>query len=494
MSSNYDSEQGLETRVEKTWTTLDYRDEKWGFERIAYDGIQNHFPGDCGGDAYGIFFFQDGWIDFHKYDPSKKVSGICFFDNGSGYDPIYTVLRHSSKVDRETQTGKFGEGIKMISAASLNHDVEIIFFSQDWSASPLTESVYLPKEKKSVDVLCQKITTGLNPIKGSRTLYRNPPKELVEQVLTFKERIIDFRRDLLPGEIPRLHSKHRVFKPVGSSGELFIRRIKYPTSKPLYLTYQINGRAADPMLSPDRDHVIESSLNLAIKYIIVNLNDVKLMKPLIDNSTPNFFEKEIIFNSNDSLRSPRKWRQAFYELYGAKAVLAERDKKKSNVNGDVIANGFKVVESLPYGIHTLLKKAGIKVAGDCLNYRPRYDEVKLSELSRAQMAVYELHRFVAPIIIRQETKARLHIFSRAYDEHGDSAWFEGMSYWGCDSDGADIYVRLSRFDSLEDFLAVYSHELIHTHTRSADVTEKFEKGLTKALGNALAYILANRKQ
>src|SRR3989338_3529235 len=90
----------LETKVLQTYVTLDYRADKWGFERIAFDAISNHFPEDCGGTAYFIKFVQDGAsMNFCDYDPAKPVEKVCFWDNGIGYDFIYTVLHHSNKED-----------------------------------------------------------------------------------------------------------------------------------------------------------------------------------------------------------------------------------------------------------------------------------------------------------------------------------------------------------------------------------------------------------
>src|SRR3989338_5313006 len=161
------SDSVLETKIIETWTTLDYRADKWGPERIVFEVASNH--GDSGG-TFSTYFLQDNaYVDFREYDPNKK--------------------------DRDSQTGKFGEGLKMGSAAGLRHDVDQEFGSQNWSARPLEKKIYLEQEDKEVEILCQEITIGHEPIKGSYTRIRNPSPEIIKQVLSFSERIIDYRED-----------------------------------------------------------------------------------------------------------------------------------------------------------------------------------------------------------------------------------------------------------------------------------------------------------
>src|SRR3989344_1515132 len=253
------SDSVLETKIIETWTTLDYRADKWGPERIVFEVASNH--GDSGG-TFSTYFLQDNaYVDFREYDPKKKAEEVVFSDDGGGYSYIYTVLQYSNKKDRDSQTGKFGEGLKMGSAAGLRHDVDQEFGSQNWSARPLAKKIYLEQEDKEVEILCQEIAIGHEPIKGSYTRIRNPSPEIIKHVLSFSERIIDYREDLVSSKRIGLYNKHQLFLPATLfQGELFIKKIKYYLDKPLFLTYQVNGLEADSLLSPDRDHVIESEL------------------------------------------------------------------------------------------------------------------------------------------------------------------------------------------------------------------------------------------
>ncbi len=490
MSDN-STKSALETKVIETWATLDYRADKWGPERIVFDAVSNHFPEDCGGTEYAITFFQgDAHVDFRDYDPAKPVEEILFSDNGKGYGYVYTVLHYSNKKDRETQTGKFGEGLKMISAAALRHTVDIEFASQDWTVRPTIKKLFLADENRKVDFLCQEITTGAMRMKGSYTLIRKPSAEIIGHVSSFAERIIDFRDDLPLTEVREIHPKHRLFVPEKPfEGELFVKKIKYHTPKPLYLTYQLNGRQADALLSPDRDHVIETQLESILKNMILQLHSAELITPLLQDFTPDCVEKNIYFSSDEQPLHPHQWRNAFYQLYGQKAVLEA--KNKPNVNADASAQGYTVVK-IPF-YHTLLRTAGVKTADDILNYKPKYDFVPFTNLTSDQQRIYSLHSRVNQILfVSNSPAADLHIFSRAYDDSGDQRWFKGMSHWNEKDKRPQIYIHLDQLQNQEDFLATYAHEAIHVFTQSPDMCKEFEEGLTKALGKVLS--VAFKKQ
>ena len=486
-------ETSLETKVLETWSTLDYRAEKWGYERVAFDGISNHFPEDCGGKNFWIIFVEDGKTLIFAVMSLKTGRRSIFCDDGTGYDYIYTVLHHSNKKDRETQTGKFGEGLKMISATCLRHKVDISFHSKDWSVRPMMKELYLPKEEKKTFLLCQEVTEGYEAMKGSYTLIRNPPKELVEHICSFAERIIDFRKDLAPSRsLKGCHPKHKVFLPERLfAGELFVKRTKYFLDKPTYLTYQINGKAADSLLTPDRDLVLEQKLEQILKEIILNFDNIALIKPLLNHFTPECFEKDIYFSSLDQPVCPKLWQDAFHQLYGPKAIL--RDRNNTHINEDAQAQGYSVVKDIPYGLHTLLVSAGIKTADKALNYSPSYDLVSLENLSPEQKNVYELRHQADKIMFDRPLPAEVRIFSRAYDKHGDVTWFNGMSYFG-QNQQPRIYINRRCLQTAENFLQTYAHEANHIFTKSPDACKAFEGGLTEALGKALDAAIKKPKE
>lgn len=489
MSEKKDS--NLESTILETWSTLDYRADKWGPERIVFDAISNHFPEDCGGTAYQIIFVQDGlYLDFREYDPSKQIATIFFKDDGQGYDYIYTALHYSNKTDRETQTGKFGEGLKMISAAALRHQVEIEFASQNWAVHPFSKKLFLPSENKEVDLLCQKVTTGYEQLQGSYTRIQNPSRKIIDQVLSFRKHIIDFREDLPHRELKGFHQQHRVFLPEQYfSGELFVKKIKYSLQKPLYLSYQINGNDADLLLSPDRDHILEDSLRLTLRKLVLRLKDIDLITPLLSLSTPDCLEKNIYLSKSDTIIYPEQWKKAFYGLYGPKAVLAER--ANPHINEDAHKQGFAVIKGLPSGIESILHSSGIKKVSEVSSRKLRYEILGLAQLTDGERAIYDLHKAVDQIIFGSPLDAEVYIFSHAFDEQGEATWFRGMTEFNLENKKkSKIYIKAKELQDPRAFLETYAHEAAHVCTKAVDLTKEFEEGLTKAIGKVLETYLA----
>ncbi|MEK6900296.1 MAG: hypothetical protein AABX05_04180, partial [Nanoarchaeota archaeon] len=267
------TEQDLKKIVLETYESLEQRADSWGLERIAYENISNHFPADSQGTSFVIYFEQKGeWREFlgyyqqtnaekkyPEYDPLLPIENICFLDNGIGYDYIHLVLRHSTKKTRQDQTGMFGEGLKMASAAELRHNITVKRSSKDWIAQAFSKKIDLAEVAEGL--YCQEVTTGNETVIGSQTVIYHPPRSFVRQVLSFRKRIFYFRKDLPKLELDGLHADHKVFADKLFKGELFVKNIRYQTKLPLYLTYQINGQQADNLLSPDRNNVLTDQLH-----------------------------------------------------------------------------------------------------------------------------------------------------------------------------------------------------------------------------------------
>lgn len=487
MSDNSGKDRNLETKIIETWSTLDYRAERWGIEKIPDEMFQNHLPSDSGGTHVWTFLKIDGeWVDLENLDADKGYSPeeICFADDGTGFDYIYTALCHSSKKERETQTGKFGEGIKMYSAAALRNGVDISIQSQNWNARPYAKWLYLPQEGRNVSVLCQEITEGLEEIKGSRTYLFNPHPDIVKRVLSFKQRIFMYRRDLPPRKIEGEYNGHQLFQPEKDQpGELFVKEFKYDLKQTLFLTYKINGRDADSLLTPDRDNVKEHELRWILEKIICNFEQKELIKPLLDDKTAKYFEKNLHFINNNKTKQPHLWMEVFYDLYGENAVLAS---VHANVNSNVRNRGLRTIE-LPDGLSRLLQNSGVKKADEILNYQPKYELVGYDDLTNSERYVVDCFSKADKLMIDGEPKpAEIRVFSRAYDEKGDVTWFKGMTYFH--TNPPIIYIKRSELSSL----TTYAHERAHVETGMVDETKEFEEGLTTQLGLALDWIFRLR--
>jgi hypothetical protein len=111
----------------------------WEEERIILDAVQNHLPHDSGGSSTGLRFkTKDGqWHLFRDLaDTSDEdIELIKITDNGRGYDHRMLGFTLSDKESTEA-SGKFGEGLKMLSLAALRKGMSMRLSSRNWTASP----------------------------------------------------------------------------------------------------------------------------------------------------------------------------------------------------------------------------------------------------------------------------------------------------------------------------------------------------------------------
>ncbi|MDP3990360.1 MAG: hypothetical protein Q8Q01_04095 [archaeon] len=481
------SDNKLERIILESWATLDYRANEWGPERIAFDAVSNHFPEDSGGTAYYVKLRQDKkLVNLEDYDPNKTVEEIVMADNGTGYPYHYTIIRYSSKQDLTSATGQFGEGLKMISAAAIRHGVDLHLGSRNWRAKPFAKEIIIGDEEDEphrMEVLCQEVKVGYDKYFGSFTIIRNPSEEIIEQVLTFRDRIIDFKKDIM---VPiESHSLHRIFFPNGYlKGELFVKKIKYDVSKPLLLTYQILGNAANNLLSPDRDHVIEPRLDVQLGYVISLFDEIEIIKATLVLAK-DCYEGGLTYSSITPAH-PEMWVSAFHQLYGEKAVLEE--KSRENVNSDAESLGFNVVRSIPNGLQDFLIRAGIPLSSQRVSYNVSWEFVSPDELTPEQFKVYQLYREINEILIPEgRHEPEIYIFSKAMKGSQEATWFRGLA--SLEKGAEKIYIRLDQLKDRQTFCSTYGHELCHVLGKCADVSKEFEKELTEALGTALELLV-----
>src|SRR3989344_2286385 len=120
-----------------TSVTLGYEADRWGVARIALDGIQNHLPADSKGSTVNVdFLVNGGWVSRMNYQDGP-IQAIRFSDDGVGYSSELLGIFHSTKKGDSDAVGYFGEGLKMLSAATIREGVNLELRSRDWSAKPV---------------------------------------------------------------------------------------------------------------------------------------------------------------------------------------------------------------------------------------------------------------------------------------------------------------------------------------------------------------------
>ncbi len=182
----------------ETSLTLQYR-STWGIERLVLDSISNHLPEDSNGTKAYVQIKQNGTlVELKDADKNIPIEEIVFGDDGTGYDYALLELLYSTKGDDVLSVGQFGEGIKLAPLVAARLDLEFELESWNWHAKPFIKKDTLPvfnkktgkDENTPADTLCFTITTNGKTIDGSRTIIKNPPKELVDEVFLLPTKVL----------------------------------------------------------------------------------------------------------------------------------------------------------------------------------------------------------------------------------------------------------------------------------------------------------------
>lgn len=322
--SNFINQERPETIISSeildTSLTLDYEKKHWGVERVCLDGIQNHLPADSKGERVWVMCLVDGtWqpLAAAKLHPDK-IKKVCFIDDGAGFDVKHLSLLYSTKSKEVESAGQFGEGMKMIAAASLREGIELEYESQNWRAWPVAKNVEIKntrgKTNEKVEQLSFKVDhlTGV-PMVGSRTTIHKPSEGFIRELVKLEDKVLALRGNYHPAFI-------------GQSGEIVGRKPGMLFVKGIFVrqvatifSYNFN----DVETNRDRNTVTSVNIEDRVKKLIYELSNKGLIKTLLHRSilNPDALESRLYGYYSSPPEHPTIWRDSFYEAFGKDAVL-----------------------------------------------------------------------------------------------------------------------------------------------------------------------------
>lgn len=299
-----------------TGITLDYEKENWGIERVCLDGIQNHLPSDSGGQRVAVAcLVNNEWHSLADVDVHDEVTAIRFADDGVGFDVKNLELLWSSKAGEKESVGQFGEGIKMLAAASLREKLDVEFESQNWRARPVAvkDEIQDPRRGRArkVERLAYQVQEVEGaPLVGSRTTFWKPSAELVRQVRTLHERVLPLQEGYRPlfvsqrGDIVSL-----------DPGKIYVKGL-FITEADTLLTYNFTEVGTNR----DRNALVGANLDYHIGDILKELSDYRIVRALLQKSLSNDRAVECRAYYTDT-QHPVAWKQGFARAFGADAVI-----------------------------------------------------------------------------------------------------------------------------------------------------------------------------
>lgn len=386
----------VESDVLHTSLTLAYESDSWGVQRICLDGVQNHLPSDSGGGKVWVQCMVDGkWIDVDKAKTMdrNKITAVRFVDDGAGFDSKNLRLLYSTKAGEEESKGQFGEGLKMLSAASLRQNLGMVVESRNWRAVPIAEEETLNNTRKNkvdtVQVLGFELDTfGDKTIQGSRTTFTTPSKEFLNELFDIRENVLELRPDYKP-----LNGHKARGELIDEPGKLFVKGIFIKNIDSVFSYNLTNVKT-----NRDRNELVGNQIENHIKNIVYdNSNnqpqDIVFLRRLlrgindayIKDSTKKYAEYDwSIWQSSNLSREAVKL--AFYEEFGANAVVNTPDLKDSIYN----ESGVNKI-SYPKDISYFLASAGVK---DEVQARPYFQDTVVTSLTSAYGGAWGAERIV----------------------------------------------------------------------------------------------------
>lgn len=331
------TEETLETSL-----SLDYGKNIWDAQRIVLDASQNHLPTDTKGTAIFLRFrTKDGmWHDYREFDKfsDDEIERIKISDNGVGYDFKNLGLFASVK-DHSDSSGKWGEGLKMLSAAALRAGVRMELRSRDWIAIPGTKEETLnegQQNEKKIERLIYTVRKRIDPdskvlddgedryktdygfsknMEVSSTTFLDPTPELIREFRNIRDSVL-----LFSPRTPIATSKDSDIL-AASGGQLFVRNILIPGEHQLKYSYHLKSFDIE---TRDRDVIKRDSMKEKMQEILENIDDEKFIEIFLSDaakSVQGFDENDLIEFSTRFYIPPEselaeKWIRVFKKKFG----------------------------------------------------------------------------------------------------------------------------------------------------------------------------------
>lgn len=407
--------------------------EKWITKRILIDILQNHVDETRikkarlwleGKKKEAIelrpdtkFLLKNGEVISIKEAKDKKTSSkdilsIIFSDEGYGYpqEMLKYILSYGKSFDENTWVlhpcdelgidppgGQFGEGQKMVAAATLKikqeqerkgmvqeNQIELIYRSQNWYAKLLGIPMIIQTPKGTINTtsVAFNLVTIPEQIEGSQTIIINPTVEMVELIKEVESLVLDFAE---PIEVVAKTEEGTAFTPNGNIPNIFIRGyfinsgIDFATSlgktkrHPMF-SYNLK----DITINRDRDQQDLNETICAIGRILYIGADKKLINQLIDEalkkSLAYSLEEGLYYNDNwslefdalsridlnvTSIKQRTLWRKVFYERFGKNAMLASSSDLSSRSSKKAKEAGHNLIV-LNYALFRLFQSTGVR--------------------------------------------------------------------------------------------------------------------------------------
>ncbi|MDO8558138.1 MAG: hypothetical protein Q7S09_03035 [bacterium] len=463
-----------------TSLTLEYGKELWNEERMLLDAAQNHLPRDSGGTMFGLRFKtrDNKW---HSHDEFKdyasdQIAALKIYDDGRGYDYRWLGVLQSTKGGSES-AGKFGEGLKMVSAAALRSGNEMVLRSQQWVAKPEVQQQEIGD--KRVDRVVYRITHGVKGklpdddteqrYQSSSTTFENPTQKLVQEFRNIDTKILSFER-LQPvqrtsvGDILSL-----------DGGMLYVKQILIPGQHSLLFSYHFPNLE---IKNRDRRQVAKDELEPLIGNALSELSAPDAIRQFLfkaNSAGQNWSGAEKLeFETKFWPKDGETWKRVFQEMFGKNTAIRDVRSQDFDAMHENQHVGLELV-TFPSAVCSALETVGLPTYMDRLREMTDVEHIPNEELSTEEKELLETLTAI-DVYLPNNRPSEIRVYKAKKAGQVVAAGF---------SDGFSIHLHRSTLAAgMEHAADVYIHEKAHHNTGgAADASAPFRNYATLTAAN-----------
>ena len=502
-----------------TSITLNYGNTIWDSQRIVLDACQNHLPSDSrGNNIFLRFQTSDGkWHDYREFEKfeDSEILKIKIADDGVGYDYKHLGIFASVK-EHEASSGKWGEGLKMLSAAAVRNGIQMELRSRDWIAIPETQTEVLnegkPNEQKverlifktrrKVEKKSKVLDDQDNPSQPdygyskenekSSTTFVNPTPKLIQEFRKIRENVLTFN----PRTPITTVNENEVLDTF--AGQLYIRNILIPGNHQLKYSYHLKNFDIE---TRDRNIIKRESMQEALRNIFENVEDERFIGEFLSNAfsqaqeynEERFLEFETPFKIPNDTELADKWITVFKRKFGENTTLRR--------SGDLDADAYHQAQHMGLDMITLPDTVAValidlrgKSGQTITSYKEELngaiknaviiDEENLTDEEKRRIDhLYKYNEILKLKSFREEPIKQIKVFDYPETYLGKRA--AGFASYG---DTININRKVLNGDII-DMGDVFFHESVHALTGAGDAAPMFRDYLSSLLGGIAARLL-----
>ncbi len=459
-----------------TSLTLEYGKDIWNEEKILLDAVQNHLPHDSGGSNIGLRFkTKDGkWHSFSDLPDTQneQIESIKIYDDGRGYDSRLLGFFYSTKETSES-TGKFGEGLKMLCAASLRKGVDIILRSQNWSAKP--RALRQEVDGKQIDQLVFDVTHAVKKqemdddkeiYQSSSTTFLNPTPELLQEFRQINKKVLAIEKTE-----PVEHTANGDVLSL-DGGMVYVRELLIPGDHNLLFTYHLPGLE---IKNRDRSFIDQQELTAAIAKVWSEIKNPEVIKSFLFKANleaqKGGGKEKVEFTMDFVPKDTENWKKIFEEVFGRDTAIRDMRSEDYDAMQQNMHVGLELV-SFPTTVYQVLQRLGLPTYKSRLKEMTNVEHIPDEEITEAEKKIIEVLRAIDDYLPNNRP-SEIKVYKRRSANQKVADGF---------TDGINIYLLRENLTNFTRAADVYVHEKTHLNTDGAlDAGSDFRNYLTLAL-------------